>query len=247
MDSISNLYDEVMAGAIEKTAAETEGQDVAFDADFFEKVAAGEDEALGELSAFVEAAQAEGASDEQIEEALGEAMQAAGYDEGAEGEDAEDDEGEDEFENAKLSAYVQGSEQAIVDALESEMAKEAGVTFDDLVEYELGGHFGTGYAETRQEADEAIEKIAAKKGKAAKGAKALLDKIRGAGSRYGELMAGGKGKPGMRSAFDRVAKGSPAAKTRTEARKVIGARLGTGAAVGAAGAGGYRMARGKKD
>jgi hypothetical protein len=240
---IAKLYDEVMSGqaeTTEKTAADVNADSgPEFDAAFFEKVAAGDEEAVGIVNQFIEEARAEGHSEEEIENALGEAMVAAGI----EDEQAIGEPETDEFEEAKMSAYLEGSEQAISDVLESPLAKEAGITIDDLVEYELGGHYGTGYAETRTEAEEAITKIA--ETKAGLGAKAkelgskLLGKIKAGGAAYGRAMRG-SGAGGLKGAL-----GAGAGKAR--AAQVWGARLGTGAVAGGAGYGAYRMAKGKKD
>lgn len=180
MSEIAKLYNDVMAGVeAEKLAADqsaehvaddidTEDEGIEINAEFFSKVASGDEEAVEVMNNFIEEARAEGATDEEIEAAIAEAMQDAGIeefegsDEEYENEEASDD-SEDEFEVQKAAAYFEGAEQAIVDALESELAKEAGVTIDDLVEYELGAHYGTGYAETRSGIDVVIEKIAAHK------------------------------------------------------------------------------------
>jgi len=154
MSDIAKLYEQVMADT------QTNGGPQ-FDGEFFAKVASGDDEATQTLNEVIEEARANGASDDQIEAALTEAVEASGYEEG-------NDQGDD-FENAKMSAYVEGSQQAIEDMLASDLAKTAGITADDLLEYELGTHYGAGYAETRRELEDAMDKIAAAKPKAPPG------------------------------------------------------------------------------
>ena len=252
---IAKLYDEVMSGqaqqTTEKTAADVNADSGAeFDANFFEKVAAGDEEAVGVVNQFIEEARAEGHSDEDIETALGEAMQAAGIEDDGQIEVEEPE--TDEFEQAKMSAYLEGGEQAIADVLESPLAKEAGITAEDLVEYELGGHYGTGYAETRTEAEEALMKIADAKaglGQRAKdlGSK-LMGKIKAGGKRYGQLMAGGKMGEKGEMLGRRAGHSIKGLRQMTgEALKVHGTRAATGAAIGGAGYGAYRLAKGKKD
>ena len=171
MSDIAKLYEQVMADTQQTPGSE-------FDGEFFAKVASGDEEATQTLNQVIEEARAAGASDEQIETALTEAVEASGY---SDGEDNGDD-----FEQAKMSAYVEGSQQAIEDMLTSDLAKTAGITADDLLEYELGTHYGAGYAETRRELEEAMDKIAATKAKAAPG---FLKKIH-------EVIKGGyQGKP----------------------------------------------------
>jgi hypothetical protein len=157
MSDISKLYEEVMSGTeVEKTASDmnADGGPV-FDRNFFEKVASGDEDAVGTLSEFIAEAQAEGHSDEEIEEAIAEAMADVGV------EDAGvEDAGDSEFELRKAAAYAEGAEKAFADSLTSRLAKTAGVTADDLLEYELGQAYGVGYAEARQAIDAAIEKIA---------------------------------------------------------------------------------------
>lgn len=181
---ISELYDEIMAGEqnpeasaeTEKTAGDASADDgPLFDATFFEKVAAGEDESVDTLNQFIEEARGEGYDDDQIEEAIGEAMQAAGYGEAGEAPAAVEEPETDEYEQAKMSAYIEGSEKALEDMLNSDMAKAAGITAEDVVEYELGNCFGAGYFETRQELDEDLAKIA--EAKKETGAQALVAKI----------------------------------------------------------------------
>lgn len=242
MSEIAKLYDEIMSGEeIEKVASDTTADSgPEFDRTFFEKVAAGDEESVGAVNAFIDEARAEGHSDEEIEEAIGEAMQAAGYDEDY--GDLEDD----EFEVAKVSAYLEGSEQAVVDVLESDMAKEAGVTAEDLIEFELGGHFGAGYAETRAEAEEALAKIAAAKGKVGK-------KVRALGKNLMEKLRAGPvaAHEGLTRKFlpKNVMKLSPQKqqlamqRARRMATGVMGA--GVGAAGAGLGYGAYRMARGR--
>jgi hypothetical protein len=184
MSEIAKLYNDVMAGVeAEKLAAdntaETVAQDLDIDRDFFTKIASGDEDAVGVMNNFIEEARAEGASDEEIEAAIQEAMDEAGVEE----TDLEaTSETEDEYEAEKAAAYFEGAEQAFADVLEGDLAKIAGVTPDDLVEYELGGFYGAGYAETRAQLEEVVEKIAMhKEAKKGKGASKLMKKLKGAG------------------------------------------------------------------
>jgi hypothetical protein len=231
MSEIGELYDSIIAGDMDKVAS-----DVEFDGDFWEKVASGDEASNAELGAFIDEARESGYDDEQIAAALDDAMS-----DGAEiGGDLED---------AKHAAWNDGFEQAIAESLE--LAKQAGVEVDvdDLVEYDVGGAYGQGFAEGRQYVDEAIEKIAeakeagvrtkmlgrigrqAKKdvGGAAKylysGGKGKRGKggIRGAAVGYARAMGGGKGASGWRQRL----LGKPG-----QAGKVWGARVGTAAGLG---------------
>lgn len=164
--NIADLYNEVMSqAATEKTASAPENKDGAvFDRSFFEKVASGDEEAVGALNAFIDGARGEGYNDEQIETAIGEAMNEAGVD-GAElaaGEPTAD-QPQDDFEMAKAAAYNEGVEEAFTHVMESEIVKTAGLTEQDLMQYELGLAKGQGYAETRAALEAVVEKIAAAK------------------------------------------------------------------------------------
>lgn len=181
MSEIAKLYNDVMAGVEAEKLAEYENAshvagDMDIDADFFAKVASGDEEAVDVMNNFIEEARAEGASDDEIEAAIAEAMEEAGVEEGEQLED-------DEYEVAKAAAYYEGSEQAVADVLSGDLAKIAGVTAEDLVEFELGGFYGAGYAETRAQVEEVVEKIAMHK-EAAKGkkkaAETLFSKLKGA-------------------------------------------------------------------
>lgn len=274
MSDIAKLYDDVMNNAQEKTAADAAANDVAedtgpeFNAEFFDKVASGDEESAGILNSFIEQAREEGHSDEEIESAIADAMKAAGVeasDEQADGVDNDqgesvEDEEIDEFEQAKAAAYMEGVNQALADVLESDLAKEAGVTAEDLIDYELGGVYAQGYAESRMAYDEVVEKIAthkkeagAKMDAAKAGAKKLMQgakevagkgaaKAKAGGARYKQLMTGSNlGATGLGTA-------TPAGKA--EARKILATRLGTGAVgagtLGGAGYGVHKM-RKKKD
>jgi hypothetical protein len=178
VSNISKMYEEIMA----KTASFDDG----LDADFFHKVASGDDDATEQLGYLIEAARAEGHSDEEIESAIEAHMADAGL---------ADDSG---YDLQKAAAYDEGAEAAINDILNSDFAKTAGITADDLVEYELGQAYGVGYAEARQAAEEAIEKIA-KAGmfrRGYEGAKGLMSsgygKAKAGGGRAVELLRGGK-------------------------------------------------------
>lgn len=177
MSDISDLYDAVMAEQREKTASAEEHQpqtdeavESPFDAAFFDKVASNDPDAVAELNEAVAAARAEGATDEQIDAEL-DAMMAAAYgikqagDEGGEQPEAGEQQlgADDDFEQAKVAAFNAGAEQALIDVLESDLAKTAGVTLDDLADFDLGGDYALGYAQTREHYAEAVEKIAAHK------------------------------------------------------------------------------------
>jgi len=171
----------------ETEAAETE-KEAGFEinSDFFEKVASGSPAETQYLDTLINEARAEGASDEDIEGILSEAIENSTKTASAESEETETETGdtenvetEDDFETQKLAAYEQGVEKAIADALESETAKTAGVTFEDLAQAELGKIYGQGYADTMPVAKETIEKIA--EIKMAKGAMGLVRKLKGMG------------------------------------------------------------------
>jgi len=230
MSDIAKLYEEVMSSGTDKTAADVNADGgPAFDKSFFQKVASGEEEAVQALNEFIEEAKAEGHSEAEIEEAIGQAMVEAGVEtQGAEGGDA----GDDEYELQKAAAYAEGAQKAVEDVLGSELAKEAGVTAEDLVEFELGGHFGTGYAETRKVAEEVVAKIAAAK-------KAEAEKTAGMGSKAKELgrkllaklkAGAGKAKSGASAA---AAKGKEVVKNHP-GKAGLAAGLGVGAGLGAA-------------
>jgi hypothetical protein len=248
--NIADLYNEVMssqAATAEKTASAQ--NDVAFDASFFEKVASGDEEAVGALNAFIDEARSEGHSDEEIEAAIGEAMNDAGIDLG-------EDAGDDDFEMAKSAAYAEGVEEAFAHVMGSDFAKTAGVTEQDLMEYELGLAKGQGYAETRAALEAVVEKIAGAKidwikSMAGKGKDAVV----AGGKRYGQLMAGGaKGfEPGATTAsragnrnLVRSLMGKGLEGDRAEALKSLGARAGTAAVAGGAAYGGKKMYDRKK-
>lgn len=274
---IAELYSQVMAGEeAEKVASAA--TDVAddggpeFDRAFFEKVASGDEEAVAVINQFIEESRAEGHSDEEIEGAIAEALQAAGVEDEPEATETETETAaaaeieEDEDDVEKAAAYIAGAEKALEDVLESDLAKEAGVTLEEIEEYMLGGFYGSGYAEARRELDEVVEKIAAHKkeagkvgdaaravgGKAkelagklmskAKGAGATAaDKVKAGGNRAKELLTGSNlGATGLGTA-------TPAGKA--EARKVLGARVAAGTlGVGTAGAGALALkSRKKKD
>lgn len=211
MSDISDLYDNVMAEHREKTASQqqtaedtTDNDGSVFDAEFFDKVASNDADAVAEFNEAVEAARAGGASDEDIEASI-DAMISEAYGQKTASDDdeyVEDVEGGD-FEEIKVAAYNAGAEQALIDVLESELAKVAGVTLDDLADFDLGGDYAAGYAQTREHYAEAVEKIAEHK-------QAEIDKAAGmarnAMNRLGFGLAAGAGK-----ASDAAGKASGAA------------------------------------
>jgi len=241
MESIAKLYEDVMAG-VEKTAADTSADGgPEFDANFFEKVAEGDEESTTALNDFIDESRAAGHSDEEIEEAVDEAMQATG----AEGGSAIG-EPDDEYEEAKLSAYNGGAEQALADVLESDMAKEAGVSADDLVDYELGMNFGAGYADARGALDEAIQKIAAKGKKGKKLYERLVEKMAPKGSNVPKSLHIPKGLNMSEAEMAlNVSQGEAQRIARRRAKGVVGAAAGTAAAGGLGAA--YLAGRKKKD
>jgi len=227
MSEIAKLYEDVMAG-VEKTAADTSADNGSnFNANFFQKVAAGDEGAVEEVTEFIEEARAQGASDDQIEAAIDEAAAEAGY---ADGEVYGDP---DDYEHQKMSAYDNGWGQAMNDVLASNMAKEAGITADDLIEYDMGGAYGEGYTDAREALDEAIEKIAdGKKSAFREGLGKAWGAVKAAPGQYSRAMrgsgAGGwRGAAGMGKGWKRGA-------------QVWGARGGTGLVAGGAGYAGKR-------
>lgn len=246
--NIADLYNEVMSSqAAEKTAADVSAAEGAvFDRGFFEKVASGDEDAVGALNSFIDEARAEGHSDDEIESAIGQAMADAGIDD-EDGEESADD----DFENAKMASYNEGAAEAYAHIMGSDAVKTAGITEDDLIQYHLGLAKGQGYAETRQALEEVVEKIASSKMDAIKsGLGKAKDYVVSGAKRYGTLMAGGaKGfEPGAEAAsragnknLIRSLMGKGLEGDRAEALKSLGARAGTAAAVGGAAFGAKKM------
>jgi hypothetical protein len=267
MSDIAKLYEEVMADSeIEKTASDVSGQAVAFDHDFFEKVASGDPEASEELNEFVEAARSEGYDDDDIEQAIAMTMEENGFDPEAMGT------GESDFEMQKAASYQEGSLKAIEDVLEK--AAEWGVDEDEILDFYLGASYGEGYAETRQNLEDAVEKIAMAKeagprsqkamelakmlagdvaggaryagGKAWGGAKYVGGKAKAGAKRGGSLVTGSKKTKGVgafTSKKKRYGMGMSEEafkKARNEARKVFGTRAALATGAGAGGAEAYR-------
>jgi hypothetical protein len=243
MSDIAKLYEEVMSSDVEKTAADMGyAQGATFDADFFEKVASGDEDAVGELNSFVEEARAAGHSDDAIEAAIGEAAASAGV------VDVNGNpEGQDEYELAKHAAYYEGAEKAVEDVLFSDFAKEAGVTAEDVANFELGGLYGQGYSEARADIEDIVTKIAQAKAYEAEKTAGIGEKLKDAGRRYMTLLKGGeKGTVGA-MAGKRAANSRQGFKDmRKEHLMSQGTRAGTAAGVGAAGYGGYRAATHKR-
>ena len=183
--NIADLYNEVMSQAeTEKTASDASG--VVFDRSFFEKVASGDEDSVGALNAFIDEARGEGYNDEQIESAIDEAMSEAGVGDD-DGTDSDID--EDEFEMAKSAAYADGVEEAFAHVMQSDIVKTAGLTEQDLMEYQLGLAKGQGYAETRAALESVVEKIAEGKIAALSDyAKRAKDSVMSAGKRGKDLL-----------------------------------------------------------
>lgn len=233
MSDIAKLYDEVMAG-VEKTASDTSAQGgQAFDRNFFEKVASGDDDAVETMNAFIEEARAEGYDDGAIESAVAAAMSDSGMsDEEIYGDDAQ---GDDDYESEKVAMYHGGCQQAIEDVLEK--AASYGIGPENFAEYDMGVAYGEGYGVTRQEMEEALFKIASATGATAEKAPGALKKFF---NRYVELAAGGKGAKGAK---ERIL----GAGDWKEKAMVHGTRAATGLGAGGIGYGGYRLAtRGQK-
>ena len=210
MSDIAALYEEVMAGAAETEKVASDVNDDTgpeFGPEFFEKVAAGDEASVTVLNDFIENAKAEGHSEEEIESAIVQVMDDAGIelgdDEGEEGDYVDDE--ASEFEQQKAAAFLEGAEKAIEDAMDSDFAKEAGVSMDDLAEFELGGQYGEGYAQTRSMVDNAILKIAE-----AKELEKEAGKIGDLASKLtGKLKSGyGKAKGGMASGYEKAKSGT---------------------------------------
>lgn len=206
MNDINQMYRDLKAKSeAEKTASaaednnatESEAGELVLDADFFMKVASGDEASLAALEGLTKEAMEQGFDEAQINQSLLEAAEAAGVDfdqldKIAEGETVEDEGEEDPLEMAKVAAYCEGADKAVADALESEMAKEAGVTAEDLEQYELGLAYGAGYYEKRAELDAAIEKIAgAKLDRMRAFAGRIGGHVSGAAKRVGHLVRGG--------------------------------------------------------
>jgi hypothetical protein len=247
--NIADLYNEVMSqAATEKTASEAGG--VVFDRSFFEKVASGDEDSVGALNAFIDEARSEGYNDEQIESAIDEAMNEAGVDDGSDGSDVSDDFSEDEFEMAKSAAYAEGVEEAFAHVMESDLVKTAGLTEQDLMEYQLGLAKGQGYAETRAALESVVEKIAEGKMDALKAmAGKAKDSVMNAGSRGKALLTGSNVRANVREmagegatlgkkikTYGDIIRGNAGNAMMTgEARKSLGAQgLAAGALAGGA-------------
>jgi len=173
MSDIAEMYEKVMNG-IDEDLEKTASEEVELNNSFLEKVASGDEEAVSQFNQLIEEARSQGASDEQIEAVIEEAM-------------SEKTASENDFEAQKIAAYEEGLNKAFADALQSDMAKEAGVTEQDLMEYDLGTAYGQGYAEGRAMVDDAIEKIAKSKAKVTEEvAEGLLDKLRRKGTEVKE-------------------------------------------------------------
>ena len=246
MSDIAKLYEEVMADSeVEKTASDVSKQNSTFDHDFFEKVASGDEAATDELSEFIETARAEGYDDDAIEAAIGEAMEEDGF----EVSNEEIEEQPSDFELQKAASYEQGSHKAIEDVLEK--AAELGVSEQDIADFYLGSSYGEGYAETRQELEMAVEKIASRVGDTvragAEGARALMGRAaegaKAGGKRYKTLMQGGAaGKRSMRDTFE----GLKDKELRGEILKSMGTRGLTAAGATGATVGTVKAVRGDK-
>lgn len=206
--NISDLYDQVVTETeAEKTASDVNAdQGPEFNKEFFEKVAANDEDSVAVLNQFVEESRAEGYSDDDIEGAIVLAMTEAGVEQETDGDgeagDGADGGSEDSFETAKAAQYMAGAEKALNDVLESEMAKKGGVTIEDLEQVELGESFGEGYAEMRQILDARVEKIAEHRAEQAKEAgegrarQFVLSKIAKGNGDYGDDKNGKNGKNG---------------------------------------------------
>lgn len=156
-NTISGLYEDIVNENQEKTASEQNGEVVEFNAEFFNKLAAEEEAEVSIMDAFIDDAREQGHSDDDISAAIDEAMDGAGVKQASD----EDEPVESEFDIQKEAAYAEGSEQAVMDSLE--MAKEAGVTMDELADFDLGATYAQGYSDTRGALEDAIQKIAAHK------------------------------------------------------------------------------------
>lgn len=255
MSDIAALYEEVMAGAAETEKVASDVNDDAgpeFGPEFFEKVAAGDEASVTVLNDFIENAKAEGHSEEEIESAILQVMEDAGVEGGEEAADGTyggEAEEADEFEQQKAAAFMEGAEKAMTDALESDFAKEAGVSLDDLLEFELGGQYGEGYAQTRAVLDNAILKIAEAKelekeaGRLGKLKGKLMEMVNPtAAQRVAKQTRGYRAGGGTVSMAERK-KMLATAKKDTEKRKKLLKNVGKGALVtgglGAAGGAGY--------
>lgn len=184
MSGIASMYEDLKAksgsdkvASDETTNTETEFayeanevQDLVMDADYFNKLASGDEGVQEHFGGVIKEASEAGYSEEQIDDSIAELAAEAGVnlDELLAGYDAggESVEQGGNFEMAKQASYVEGANEAIEHVFnENELIKEGHVTGDDLEEYYLGMAYGAGYYEKRAELEEAIEKIAAAKKK----------------------------------------------------------------------------------
>jgi hypothetical protein len=171
--SVQDIYNSLATDDVEKVANEINGSqenaDFDFNVEFFDSLADEDPDSIEKISSFIDAARSEGYEDDQIqariEEIETEVRTKEASLEGAD-EDVQDyeiEEGED-FDKVAEQRYWTGAGQAIEDFLGSDFAKEAGITMEDLQEFELGEHEGAGYFNAMQELRVRGEKIAAAKG-----------------------------------------------------------------------------------
>ena len=168
--SIQDIYNAVLGGDdIDKVAADLGGSsdpnlDFEFNQDFFEAIENEVPEQVEKLAYFIDAARGNGMSDDEIEQTIGqlqEQAKLASVDGGVAadaGDAAVPD--DDDFEQKLASAYLEGSERAVSDFLASDFAKQANITEDSVVDFEVGRAKGFGYAETMNELRAMGEKIA---------------------------------------------------------------------------------------
>lgn len=216
MTNVAQMYEDLRAQqGQEKVASEeqdaqaqAEAQELVMDADYFSKLASGDEDVTAHLQGVIKEASDQGFSDEEIDQSISELAAEAGVDldqlfgevEGEfEAEGAEKVAEEDDFEMQKVASFNEGAAQAIEDILENnELIKEGSVTGEDIAEYYLGQAFGEGYFSQRQEMEEAIEKIAAAK-KKDKLKKRMMYAGGGAAGLAGTAYAGRKAQKSLQS------------------------------------------------
>jgi hypothetical protein len=248
MSTVAQMYADLRAdvgqdktASAEQASEQTAEQGVVMDADYFNKLASGEEAHVAHLEGIVKEAAEAGYTEEQINDSIAELATDAGVDldelfDAAEvagvgtekvaedGEDGEALEGEivDEFEMQKIASFNEGGNRAIEDIFETnDLIKEGEVTPEDLAEYYLGQSYGQGYYEKRAELEEAIEKIAKAKKK---------DKLKAyMGGAAGMAGAAGVGERARRVGVIPGTKAHRAAQAAEGVRKAEGLGKGPGA------------------
>jgi hypothetical protein len=170
--SIQDIYNAVLGDdEVDKVAADLNAGavdpnlDFEFTTEFFDSIEQEDPESVEKLAHFIDAARGQGMDDKEIEQTIDDLQKQASAvdpdaDPAVDPDAATDDAADGDFEQKLAGAYMEGSESAVADYLQSEFAKQAGITEDSIVDYEVGRAKGFGYAETMNELREMGDKIA---------------------------------------------------------------------------------------